>query len=281
MEKYRVALYAIIATAIWGMSFPITKEGVENISPVLFAFLRYLIATLFFILLCLSYGNIGKIDIKKFSFLGLISVTLPTVLQNIGIRYTDAYITGFLQSTGPIYTVILAYIFLNEKINVYKIAGIVIAFIGVYFMINPQEGNFFGNMLILSSAICYSIGGIIAKDLLNRGHNPLQIITFSSIFGTAFLIPLTTAEIFAKESFINYESMKYILFLAFFTTFLAYQLWYKAMEKMEVSKLSFFTYLIPLFSLLSAHMIFREEIEITTLIAGFIAVIGVAIAQKA
>ena len=75
--------------------------------------------------------------------------------------------------------------------------------------------------------------------------------------------------------------MKYILFLAFFTTFLAYLLWYKAMEKMEVSKLSFFTYLIPLFSLLSAHMIFREEIEITILIAGFIAVIGVAIAQKA
>ncbi len=284
MEKYKVALYAVIATILWGTSFPVTKIGVQNISPILFAFLRYMIASILFILLSffnkIFYGT--SINVKKFAFLGLISVTFPTILQNVGLKYTHAYITGFLQSTGPIYTVILAYIFLNEKINVYKIAGISIAFIGVYFMVSPQGGgNLLGNLLVLSSAICYSIGGIIAKDLLNKGHKPLKVVAFSSIFGTVFLFPLALFEIFMKESFISYDSLRYIVFLAIFTTFFAYILWYYAMEKTEVSKLSFFTYLIPLFSLISSYFMLQESFKPATLIAGLIAIVGVAIAQKA
>jgi drug/metabolite transporter (DMT)-like permease len=278
MEKNRAATYAIVAAALWGMSFPITKIGLENISPILFAFLRYTIASLLFIFLLFFTKNFYNIDTKKFVFLGIVGVTLPTILQNIGLKYTTAYITGFLQSTGPIYTVILAYIFLSEKINIYKILGIFLAFVGVYLMVRPEGGgNLFGNLLILSSAISYSIGGIIAKDLLNNGYKPLQIIAFSSIFGTIFLIPMI---FFEKISF-EYASIKYILFLAIFTTFIAYLLWYSAMEKMEVSKLSFFTYLIPLFSLISSHFLLQEEIKVATILAGFIAVLGVAIAQKA
>ena len=278
MEKNRAATYAIIAAALWGMSFPITKIGLQNVSPVLFAFLRYAIASLLFIFLLFFTKNFYSIDTKKFVFLGIVAVTLPTILQNVGLKYTTAYITGFLQSTGPIYTVILAYIFLSEKINIYKILGILLAFVGVYLMVRPEGGgNLFGNLLVLSSAISYSIGGIIAKDLLNNGYKPLQIIAFSSIFGTIFLIPMI---FFEKISF-EYASIKYILFHAIFTTFIAYLLWYSAMEKMEVSKLSFFTYLIPLFSLISSHFLLQEEIKIATILAGFIAVLGVAIAQKA
>ena len=252
MEKNRAATYAIIAAALWGMSFPITKIGLQNVSPVLFAFLRYAIASLLFIFLLFFTKNFYSINTKKFVFLGIVAVTLPTILQNVGLKYTTAYITGFLQSTGPIYTVILAYIFLSEKINIYKILGILLAFVGVYLMVRPEGGgNLFGNLLVLSSAISYSIGGIIAKDLLNNGYKPLQIIAFSSIFGTIFLIPMI---FFEKISF-EYASIKYILFLAIFTTFIAYLLWYSAMEKMEVSKLSFFTYLIPLFSLILAYFL--------------------------
>lgn len=278
MEKYKVTLYATISSALWGTSFPITKMGLEEISPLTFAFLRYMLASILFIIISLFHENFYRINAKKFVILGIVSVTLPTIFQNIGLQYTQAHITGFLQSTGPLYTVILAFAFLKEKINIYKIFGIFLGLTGLYFIISPQGGgDFYGNVLVLFSAICYSIGGIIAKDLLNHGTKPIQIIAFSSIFGTIFLFPLT----FFEKISISSASYKYILFLAVFTTFLAYLLWYSAMEKIEVSKLSFYVYLIPLFSLIFSSLLLGEEIKPLTVIAGFVVVAGVAIAQKA
>jgi len=274
----KIFIYAIVAAMIWGLSFPVTKIGVEITSPILFAFLRYAIASILFFILLLYRNAFHISNLHLFALLGIFGVTLPTIFQNIGLQYTSSYITGFLQSTGPIYTVILAYLFLGEKINAYKITGIFLAFIGIYFMMQPGAGgDIFGNILVLSSAICYSIGGIIAKSFINKGYEAFSVIALSSILGTFFLLPALPFENLSMSN----ESIKYALFLAIFTTFIAYLLWYAAMEKMEISKLSFFTYLIPVFSLISSHILLNEEIKIAAIIAGFIAVMGVAIAQRA
>lgn len=95
--------------------------------------------------------------------------------------------------------------------------------------------------------------------------------------GTFFLAPM----IFMENIRFEMEGMKYLLFLSFFTTFVAYIMWYKAMERMEISRLSFFTYLIPLFALASSSIFLDEKARMIALLAGLMAVLGVAIAQKA
>ena len=46
MEKRSIVLYAVTASALWGTSFPITKIALEGASPVLLAFLRYLLTSI-------------------------------------------------------------------------------------------------------------------------------------------------------------------------------------------------------------------------------------------
>jgi len=104
----KIFIYAIVAAMIWGLSFPVTKRGVEITSPILFAFLRYAIASILFFILLLYRNAFHISNLRLFALLGIFGVTLPTIFQNIGLQYTSAYISGFLQSTGPIYTVILA-----------------------------------------------------------------------------------------------------------------------------------------------------------------------------
>ncbi len=276
MVKLKEIIFASASASIWGLSFPITKLALKDVSPILFAFLRYLIASLLFLIIVFFISSPFYFKNKKIFLLALTGVAMPVILQNIGLKYTSAYISGFLQSTGPIYIIILAYIFLNEKITKNKIIGIILAFSGTYFIVSPKGGgNLFGNILILFSSICYSIGGIIAKDLLNNGYKPIQIIALSSFLGTIFIFPF----VFFEDVLICYSAWKYIVFLAFFPTFLAYILWYYAMEKMEISRLTFFVYLIPIFSIIFSHILLREEIKILTIIAGFIVIIGIAIAQ--
>lgn len=272
MDK-KTTLKAIISSLIWGVSFPITKIALNGVSPIMLAFLRYGLASLILTPFLFPFN----IKIKDFIILGLFNVTFPTVLQNIGLKYTHAYISGFIQSTGPLYTLILAYLLLKERITKQKIIGLIVSISATYFVISPGGGgNLLGNLLVLISAISYSVGGIFAKNLLNNGYKAIHILSFSSLCGTIFLTPC----LFLEKIEIAYEGIAIAVFLAIITTIFAYILWYSAMEKIEVSKLSFFTYMMPLFSIIFSALFLDEKIKILTVFAGFVAITGIFIAQQ-
>ena len=285
MKKAEVIMLAVTASIMWGASFPVIKMGLENVPPVLFGTLRYMIAVPLFLLLSLVlYGRRAfhiRNDIHLFMALGLAGVTLPTVLQNYGMMKTTAYMSSILQSTGPVFTVLLAAYFLRERLTAYKVTGIIIASAGTYLALDihfSNLGSSMGNILVLTSAISYATGGIIAKNCLNRGYKPVQVLMLSSLFGTAFLIAITPLSGGVSLDF-PAEIWGIILFLAVVSTFLPYTLWYAAMEKTEVSRLSFFVYSIPVFATVFSYILLDERITWLSVIAAATIITGVAISQ--
>lgn len=285
MKKVEIVALAITASIMWGASFPVIKIGLENVPPVLFGTLRYVIAVPLFLLLSLVlYGKklfSIRDDIPLFIALGLVGVTLPTVLQNYGMMHTTAYMSSILQSTGPVFTVLLAAYFLKEKLTWYKTAGIIIASAGTYLALDihfSSLGSSVGNALVLLSAVSYAVGGIIAKTCLNRGYKPVQILMLSSLFGTAVLIVITPFSGNISLGF-SAETWGLILFLAVVSTFLPYTLWYAAMEKTELSRLSFFVYLIPVFATIFSYFMIGERITWLAVLAAAIIITGITIAQ--
>ena len=51
------------------------------------------------------------------------------------------------------------------------------------------------------------------------------------------------------------------------------------MKKMEVSRLSFFIYLIPVFATLFSYILLKQRITPAMILSGILIIIGVAIAQ--
>jgi len=285
VKKVEIVALAITASIMWGASFPVIKIGLENVPPVLFGTLRYVIAVPLFLLLSLVlYGKklfSIRDDIPLFIALGLVGVTMPTVLQNYGMMHTTAYMSSILQSTGPVFTVLLAAYFLKEKLTWYKTAGIIIASAGTYLALDihfSSLGSSVGNALVLLSAVSYAVGGIIAKTCLNRGYKPVQILMLSSLFGAAVLIVITPFSGNISLGF-SAETWGLILFLAVVSTFLPYTLWYAAMEKTELSRLSFFVYLIPVFATIFSYFMIGERITWLAVLAAAIIITGITIAQ--
>ncbi|MCD6513023.1 MAG: EamA family transporter [Thermoplasmata archaeon] len=269
----KIAIFAIVATLLWGASFTLTKQALSFSSPLQLAFVRYLIASFLFIIFLNPFKGEWK-DTKKIVLLALFGVTIPVALQNVALEYVSAYVSGFLQSTGPIYTLIMAYVFLNEEMNARKIAGIMIAFAGTYMIVKPS-GDIWSNVLVIVSAIFYSSAGIIAKSLISSGHDGMLLISRATVIGSIFLFPLAMLE---RRSF-SISAIEYASLLAVLPTFVAYILWYKAMEETEISKLSAYVYLIPLFSTLFAFLLLGEEIKMENIIYGMLILAGVAMAE--
>ncbi len=284
MKRAEVIVLAIISTVLWGASFPVLKIGLENVPPVLLGTFRYLFAVpLFLIFSLILYGkkifSMGN-DWHLFVALGLAGVTVPTILQNVGMMSTTAYMSSILQATGPIFTVLLAAYFLREKLTGYKVAGIIIASAGTYIALDihfSNLGSSMGNILVFLSAVSYATGSIIAKICLNKGYKPVHILTLSSIFGTAFLVCI--APFFNVTLSFSAETWEVIIFLAVLSTFLPYVLWYVAMEKTEISRLSFFVYLIPVFATVFSYIVLGERITWVAVVAASIIITGITIAQ--
>jgi drug/metabolite transporter (DMT)-like permease len=277
---------------MWAFSFPLIKFALDNnVPPITLATMR----TISFIPL-LIYMFIkdrknamppSKEDWIIIFGISIFTIILPSILQNIGMMYTTASVSSIIQTSGPIFTIILAFFILKETTKLTKIIGSTIALISTILLIISRDGTFslvestvFGNSLILLSGISYAISSIITKKGLTT-IKPIQILGFSSLIG--FMI-LGIISLFEKPmdiiSSFSFDTWIAIILLALFPSFIAILIWYKAMVNEEISRLVVFVYLMPVFAVMFSYILLGEIISIQTILFATLIICGVALAQK-
>ena len=188
------ATLILISMLIWGLSYPLVKLLLNyGVPPITLATLRHIvfIPMLIIVILRKSYKNYSKEDLKLFLTLAFFTIFLPNISQNIGMLYTTASISSVIQSTSPVFTIILAFIFLKETKTINKIIGSLIALTGTILLSTRGSLSFdlntFGNILILVSSISYAISGIILKKGLSK-IPAFDLLCFETTFGFFMLL---------------------------------------------------------------------------------------------
>lgn len=135
-------------------------------------------------------GNFSKADFKNVSFKILI---LRSILGTIGI-YANYYAldkllisdASVLNKIAPFSTLIFSFLFLKEKLSRENIISIIIAFIGVIFVVKPSLSSsdilpyLIGILGGLSAGAAYTS----VRALNKRGVNSSLIVGFFSLFST-------------------------------------------------------------------------------------------------
>ncbi|KAA0008089.1 MAG: DMT family transporter, partial [Thermoplasmata archaeon] len=144
--RYRIKLALIlISMLIWGVSYPVVKILLNSgMQPITLATLRnfIFIPLLFYILAVKRYARYSRSDMILCVALAFFTVFLPNISQNIGMKYTSASISSVIQSTSPIFTVMLAFIFLREARTLNKIVGSLVGLIGTVFLTTGGSFDF-------------------------------------------------------------------------------------------------------------------------------------------
>lgn len=281
----------LFAVFCWGLSFPLLKEALDlGILPITLAVLRYVIGLIPLILYLVVKRDLIPIlralrrDWKLFLALGLVGITFPNLLQNYGMVWTSAHVSSIIQASGPVFTIILAMIFLHERLGRYKIMGTVLAIIGTLLLVTEggvefTGSTFIGNLLVLLSAISYAFSSILSKKSLER-YDPLTVAILSILVGTPFLAMFWVIENPVEQvPKISGYLWFIVIILAMLPGVIALLLWFSVLKTREVSRIILFIYLIPVFATAIAFFVFGEVIEITTVLFAFIIICGVMIAQ--
>jgi drug/metabolite transporter (DMT)-like permease len=291
-KKIIYVLLVLSAVLMWSFSFPLIKIALQNgVPPVTLAALRTLIFIPILAFLLIKHGRKGIPttweDWFIFLGIGIFTIILPNILQNIGMMYTTASVSSIIQTSGPIFTIILAVFFLGESSDVRKITGAIVALIGTVFLIISRDKEFtlaglmvYGNFLILLSSVSYALASIIAKKGLGR-IKPIELLGFSTFIGfLALSVTAIPENPLSVISNLSAEIWMAIFLLAVFPSFIACLVWYEAMVNDEVSRLIVFVYLMPVFAVLFSYVLLGETVSLQTMLLAALVIGGVALAQK-
>lgn len=259
-------LKLILLAAIWGSSFVFMRVIAPVLGPVVTADLRILLAgvVLFAVALYKGFKFNWKKNIFKFTYIGVLSLALPFSFFSYAAMYIPASYSVVLNSTTPLFGVLLAAFMLKEKITLPKLSGVALGMLGVFVIANVKtaevdEKFLLSVVLCLVAAALYAYNSIYVK--LKAAHiSPLILSSGSQIMGglmLALAIPVSPA--------ISSPSLNVILcllFLAIICTAVAMLLYYQLLESVGPTKSLTVTFLMPVFGIIWGNIFLGEVITL-------------------
>ncbi len=256
--KNKGLLEMFFATFIWG-SIPLFSIWCALPSPV-FVFFRVLFAFPF--MLFYSLKKLGKKELFN------VKPVLPLILSGIvlslnwifffwAINITDIATAVVLYYFGPVFTIILAVIFLKEPLSKTLIVATITAFAGAFLTFAPSfesGGSFFGVIIALLSGLLYGLLGFISK-IATFNHSSIKITTYQIFISMFFTFPFVF--------FFHFALNLYVLLLLIVTgivhTALALFLWYDSLNYIKVSTSAVFSYLDPFFAIALGFVFLNQK----------------------
>lgn len=281
----RDRLLALFVVVCWGLNFPATALALEHFPPFFLVALRFsiiAIPTLLFIprpkvpfrwLLGVGLG-IGTLQFA-FLYLGM-AAGMPSGLASI-----------VLQASAP-FTVLIAGVWLRERITARQAAGIAIAVVGlgVIAFHRSQVAALLPVVLTLCGALGWAIGNVSSRKA--QAPNALHLTLWMSVIPPLPMIAValwvegparigdSLATAFTLEALPSVLGLLYIVVVA---TIVGYGIWNGLLSRYPSSTVAPFSMLVPVVGVLASWAAFGEVIDLTELLGGAAVVVGVLVSS--
>ncbi|MBI5127039.1 EamA family transporter [Candidatus Roizmanbacteria bacterium] len=261
-------LALIIANIIWGAASPIFKFSLENIPPFTLAFIRFFFAGLIIIPFALRQRQ--KISLQQYLhifWIGFFGITINIAFFFLGLQRTESINVPVIASSGPLFIYLLSLVFLKEKPNLKIALGMLTGLAGVLIIIlSPvlidgkaiSLGQIEGNLFILLATFGTVFQTVFSKNILKK-VNPYTVSLISFFFGSFTFLPLALKELNTWGfNQLNFQGWTGIIFGVFFSSALAYFLYYYGISKLAAQEVGLFTYIDPVVAVLIAAPLLGE-----------------------
>lgn len=284
-------IFALLAVTIWSGNFLIASGFVDDIPPVTLAALRWLTATAVFL-------PFAKRDMQRdmqalldhrgeLLAASITGVTLFNTMVYISARTTDTVNMALFAATTPVFVVILARIFLKERISPLRWAGLAIAISGMLAI--ATRGSLdtllnltfrLGDIWMFCAGFLWAVYSILVKRKpATISRNAYLGATF--LLGTIPLIPAAVVEQYFVQSWTLTPAVGgAVLYTGVLASLAAFFLWNTAIMHIGPGNAALFQYFIPVFSGMGAWLLLGQPVT-PVHAAGFVLIFsGVVMATR-
>jgi len=283
--------FAVLATFIWSGNFIVARAVNKEIPPISLNFYRWLTASV--IIFPFAYKKF-KAEWKTVKqswhylfWISLSGIALFNTLVYVGAHYTTAINLALIGTTSsPIMSVILARIFLKEKIGWTKWGGMLLCITGVFFLLS--KGNFqhllslhfsTGDLWMLLAAFFFAIYNVMVKKK-PAAISPVNFLFVIFSLGTLLVLPFFLWET-SQYPAVSWNSnlVLSILYLGLGASVICFFIWNIAIHKLGAGRTALFGNLIPVFSSLEAVLLLHEQFNWVHIVSMLLVFAGILLAN--
>jgi O-acetylserine/cysteine efflux transporter len=272
------SLFALLVTAIWGLSFVVIKLGVGTTPPLLLAALRFLFAAVpavFFV----PRPKTDWTNVVAYGFfLGVAQFGLLFAAIAIGM---PASLASVVMQAQVFFTILFAALFMGERPWPHQIVGGLVAAFGLVLIAWPRmTGGGAGPFLMtVVAAASWGVANIVSK---RAGRvDMLGFIVWSSLVAPLPLLGLSLwldgpAQVIAALARIDGGTLAAVAYLAYPTTIFAFGIWAYLLSRHPAATVTPFALFVPVAGILGSVLILGEALHPIEAVGGAIIVLGLA-----
>ncbi len=282
---------------VWSNAFTAIKHLREIFGPMELVLARFLPVIVVSVICLMSRRPIREETLEtvreaplKLIGMGLFGVTGYNYFIYLGQSEIKPGAAALVTTLAPLFTLILAILFLKEKVVLKRVAGMLIAFAGLFIVlrwgkvgmgrITGVENADVKYMLLATLApLSWSFYTILGKDLLSN-RSPAVVTCLPVVLGTLPLLFLATPGFFAKAALMEPSHWYALAYLSFASTLLGFFVWNFALRHLPASTTSSFIYLNPPFAAFFGWLLFGEEVTLWFLAGSAVVLAGLYLAQS-
>ena len=283
--------FAMITIILWSGNYVVARGIAQQIPPISIAFFRWGTASIFIILIgwkkFIAQKNILLQHKLYLFFTAITGVTLFNTFIYVAGHFTEAINLVLIATTAaPIFITAFSRIFLKEKINVFRLVGMLLCLAGVLILLSHGSWQKLmqlhfgtGDLWILASAFVFSIYSILVKKRPAE-ISPMSFLVTIFITGTLCLLPFYIIEAYFTGPLHWTNGMIItILYLGIGNSVIGFLCWNASIARIGPARTSLFSNLMPVFSTIEAVLILGEQFTSVHLISGIVVICGLIIAN--
>lgn len=288
-DRQKALLGIFFGSMFTGAVAAVTKIGLTEIPPLSFAFLRFLVASIFLLPLFIRKSRSILKDLMALVPLSLFA-TANIIFFVIGIKTTTATTGQMLYAGVPLLTGLIAHYLITEKLTKQKLLGIAVGFVGVLIIVllpllqqsKAFSGDLRGNILIAIAVISWSFYMVFSKKA-QREYSPF-VITSAFIFVTCiillpfFLLQLRTDYGWWRE--VTLDGLLAVVYVALVVTVGGYWLNQYVIKLGGSIFASMGFYVMPVFAFLAAFVLLGEKLTSGFVFGGILALLGIYLTTR-
>ena len=267
-------------TAIWGFNFVVVEWGLEGMPPFLLAGIRSALVVfpaIFF--LPRPDTASGRTSFCSGIFFGLIQFGLLFFAMAVGI---SAGLASVVIQSQAFFTAGLSFVLFAERISGYRMAGILLAFVGIGIIGSLQDTstNPIAVMIVLIAGLSWAAANLVNK--LVATPNMVSFVVWASLVPPLPLLAVSLwldggAVIAANLGSVSVKTIACLLFIAYASTLLAYGIWTRLVVRYTPGLVAPFALLVPVFGMLSSWLFQGEYFGPLKLGAVSLVMLGLAL----
>ncbi|HQA06502.1 MAG TPA: DMT family transporter [Syntrophomonadaceae bacterium] len=271
-------LSMLVVAFIWGTTFVIVKNGLNDIEPFLFLGLRFIIA--FLALAAVAGTKIFNAPLTTWlegSLLGIF-LFIGYTFQTIGLQYTTSSNAGFVTGVSVVLVPIIDAILKKTRPAVSTIATVLLAAVGLYLLSVPSGGFHpsTGDLLVLVCAFGFAFH-IVFVDRYSYKHDPVAITSVQILFvGVVCMVLGLTTETWPQKFTSN--AVTAILITSILATSLAFLLQNALQKYSTPTRFAVVLTMEPVFAALAGYLWANELLSSRALLGAALILCSMLIA---